>query len=307
VACYDQLRSEGLSGRAIRAAVRDGRLVPIGRFVVADPSWQARVVEGPSVLWRRELWAALLSLSPRQRAMAVAYRRSAAVLWGLDGVPAGVVELGTEFGRPQSPLVHRVRALGPNERCHLDGMPVTSATRTLVDLGQVCDVGTIERATEAALRKRHVTVAQLLAALDLVPHQPGTGALRRLLGTRPAGTPPTESDAETLFLQVVRLAGLPEPVRQYVVPTAELNARIDFAWPRQRLGVEIDGAATHGSPDALARDLRRQNRLLLTLVPTGWIMLRFTWQDLTDPRYTGQTVARLREAWALGCRVSIST
>jgi very-short-patch-repair endonuclease len=120
------------------------------------------------------------------------------------------------------------------------------------------------------------------------------------LALRPADLRPTESDAETLFVQLAREVGLPEPQRQFAVPTTEGVFRLDFAWPTRRLAVEIDGAATHASAVALGRDLRRQNRVLLSLGSAGWMLLRFTWDDLTSPRYVGRVAGVLREAWAIG-------
>ncbi len=93
---------------------------------------------------------------------------------------------------------------------------------------------------------------------------------------------------------------MPEPLRQFSVPTSEGAFRLDFAWPLRRVAVEIDGAAAHASREALSRDLRRQNRLLLSMVPAGWAFLRFTWDDLVDPRFAGQVVDKLREAWVIG-------
>ena len=250
-------------------------------------------------VWRRDLYAALLSRSPSVRSGVLAYRRTAAAVWGLDGVRPGVVELAAASGRPRSPAFNRVRSIAPSERQVLNGLPLTSVSRTLIDLGQVADADTVERALESALRERHTSVESLTVMLATIPFVPGTGALRRLLTLRPSGLPPTESDAETLFAQLSRRAGLPEPQRQFLVPTAEGTFRVDFAWPAQRLAAEVDGAAAHGSRDALARDLRRQNRLLLSLAPAGWLLLRFTWDDLVNARPAAQTAAKLREAWGL--------
>lgn len=149
------------------------------------------------------------------------------------------------------------------------------------------------------MRKGYASVDGLSKALGTARQRPGTRALRVILGRRPPGAAPTESDAETLFLQLARRARLPEPRRQHVVPTAEGTFRVDFAWPDQRLAVEVDGAAAHASREALARDLRRQNRLLLSLAPARWSLLRFTWDDLTQPPYREQAAAKLREAWRL--------
>lgn len=48
-----------------------------------------------------------------------------------------------------------------------------------------------------------------------VPDAPGPPALRLVLDRRPTDAPPTESELETRFLQVLRAAGIPEPVRQH--------------------------------------------------------------------------------------------
>jgi very-short-patch-repair endonuclease len=137
-----------------------------------------------------------------------------------------------------------------------------------------------------------------------VPHLRGAGALRSVLARRPPDAPPTDSDAETLFLQLARGARLPEPLRQFSVPTSDGTFRLDFAWPARRVAVEIDGAATHASREALSRDLRRQNRVLLSLAPAGWALLRFTWDDLVDDRFATQVTDRLREAWVGGLNES---
>src|SRR5262249_16892342 len=96
---------------------------------------------------------------------------------------------------------------------------------------------------------------------------------------RPPGAPATGSDAETLFVQLVRTAGFPDPVRQYWVVLGGRRYRLDFVWPALRLAVEIDGAAVHG-PDHLPPDLRRQNQIVLD----GWMILRFAWSTLTARR-----------------------
>jgi very-short-patch-repair endonuclease len=50
------------------------------------------------------------------------------------------------------------------------------------------------------------------------------------------------------------------------------HAYPDFAWPSLAKCVEVDGFDAHGAPEALERDLIRQNRLL----ELGWEMRRFS-------------------------------
>lgn len=45
-----------------------------------------------------------------------------------------------------------------------------------------------------------------------------------------------------------------------------------------RVVVEIEGRGHHLTPDRLERDRERQNRL----VAAGWVVLCFTWRDLTQ-------------------------
>jgi very-short-patch-repair endonuclease len=116
--------------------------------------------------------------------------------------------------------------------------------------------------------------------------------LLEVLARRPAGAPPTESDAETLFLQLSRLAGVGEPVRQYQIVIKGQKIRIDFVWMKWRIAVEIDGAATHATVEAFGRDLRRQNRIVF-----GWLLLRFTWEDVS--KYPEQVLEVFRDACAL--------
>jgi len=56
---------------------------------------------------------------------------------------------------------------------------------------------------------------------------------------------------------LVRRAGLPEP---------EVNARlgrweVDFLWRKERVVVEVDGYASHSSPQAFERDRRKTAEL----------------------------------------------
>jgi very-short-patch-repair endonuclease len=172
-----------------------------------------------------------------------------------------------------------------------DDLPVTTVARTLADLGAAEPLGVVERATEWALRNQLVTIPELQALTELLPTRGGR-ALKAVLVARPLGAPATESDAETLFVQLARCAGFPAPVRQFWIVLGGRRYRLDFAWPLLRLAVEIDGAAVHGPAD-LSRDLRRQNRIILD----GWMILRFTWAMLMRSRR--EVEDDLWTAWAL--------
>jgi very-short-patch-repair endonuclease len=232
------------------------------------------------------LWCAVLAAGPG----AVAYRRAAAAWWGMDGVTLDVVEVAVPLGRqPRSASVHRVTLLPESDvRVHL-GMPVTTVSRTLADLGGVVPFDILERSLEWGLR-HGCTSLDGLEELVTLRSGPGVRRLAAVLAARPAGAPPTESDAETLFVQLTRRAGLPNPVRQYRLRLRGRLVRLDFAWPALHLAVEIDGAGVHG-PDTLPADLRRQNRILLD----GWFILRYPWEAVAHD--WARVMSELREAW----------
>ncbi len=71
-------------------------------------------------------------------------------------------------------------------------------------------------------------------------------------------------------------------------------AEIDFAEPRLRLAIEIDGRAFHSDHHSFEKDRARQNMLALR----GWTVLRFTWERLiNDPEgVLAEIQAAMRQA-----------
>jgi very-short-patch-repair endonuclease len=159
-----------------------------------------------------------------------------------------------------------VRRIGP--------IAVTCPARTLVDLAATVQVRQLEAAVDRALTRG----ISSLAAVDRyiadrrLAHRPGVGRLRRLIADRTEGVPSEELERE--FLRLVRRVRLPKPVRQQ----PQGRFRIDFAYPDLLIAIEVDGWNSHGTPAALAADLKRQNALVLR----GWTILRFTWRQLID-------------------------
>jgi len=54
-------------------------------------------------------------------------------------------------------------------------------------------------------------------------------------------------------------------------------AYLDAGWEEVKLGIEFDGAATHGG-ELRERDLRRDS----WLASPGWLILRYSYRRLTD-------------------------
>ncbi|MBS4099879.1 endonuclease domain-containing protein [Tsukamurella paurometabola] len=92
---------------------------------------------------------------------------------------------------------------------------------------------------------------------------------RRLLGIV-AGD--TESEAERRFQTLLEVHHITGWCAQFPFGAWA----IDFAFPEQRVAVEIDGWAFHRTAQRAANDARKQNRLTLA----GWRVLRFGWHRL---------------------------
>lgn len=103
-----------------------------------------------------------------------------------------------------------------------------------------------------------------------------------------------ESRLEALVLQILRRRKLPRPILQYHVIEAGIPiARLDFAYPELRLGIEADGYRWHSGVQRWGEDIQRENRLKLL----GWTLLHFSWADVTKrPELVASQIRRALES-----------
>lgn len=183
--------------------------------------------------------------------------------------------------------LRRAQSLDTGEVTSHRRMPVTTPTRTLLDLAHVVSTRELERAFEESHVRRLVDRRRLEALLARTPGRHGTAALRALL-ERQRGPTLTRSEAEERMLALVRAAHLPRP---------RVNARVkgrevDLLWDAQQLVVEVDGYAYHSSQAAFERDRLRDAEL----GAAGFRVMRVTWRALVDEPHA--VVARLAAALA---------
>jgi very-short-patch-repair endonuclease len=183
--------------------------------------------------------------------------------------------------------IHRTRDLFPDEVTTVEGIPVTTAARTLLDLGEEMSSRELEQLVAHAVRTRLVTLDELGEMVERHPRHRGTPVLRQVLALQ-GGPAFTRSQAEEKLLGIVRRAGLPRPE----LNAAVLGHEVDFLWRSVRVVAEADGYAFHGSAQSFQADRRRDAEL----AAAGYRVLRFTWADLTTGHLA--TVARLAEALA---------
>ncbi|MDQ4064839.1 MAG: DUF559 domain-containing protein, partial [Actinomycetota bacterium] len=222
--------------------------------------------------WEQQLFGAILWAGEGSAAS----HRSAAALWQLDGFEEGLVEITTSTSRrtPSGVIAHRSE-LRARDVTRVSDIPVTSPTRTVLDLPSVADEEAVETALDCALRRGLTSIEYLRRKHTerSAPGRRGARTISYLLHQRAADTRVLESALETRFLRLLRKEGLPIPQAGYPVGPY----RLDFAYPGLRLGIELDGYAFHSARALWTRDLARQNHL----VRLGWTLLRFTWEDVT--------------------------
>jgi len=160
-------------------------------------------------------------------------------------------------------------------------MLLTSPERTLVDLAATAAPDDLERAVNEA------QVLRLLGRGIGPDDRPGHAALRAALGAH--GTTVSSSEAERRLLALIRAAALPRPRTNVRVGRFE----VDMLWPEQRLIVEVDGFAAHGTRAAFERDRVRDAELQAR----GYRVLRITWRQIE--REPHAVVARLAAALAV--------
>jgi very-short-patch-repair endonuclease len=226
----------------------------------------------------------------RQRALAAALwagrdavvsHATAAELLAIDGLRSSAMELwipSTQAPRSPRVVVHR-GTVDATDRRMRDGIPVTSAARTVIDLAGRLDSEMLEAVVEDVLHRGLTTPAMLERRLEALggKGRAGAGRLRRVLATRDGA--PLESRLEVKVWRLLRDIR-PRPVRQFAVAVGGRKYRLDFAWPALHVAVEADGFSAHGYRRAFVADRRR----LADLVGAGWTVIPVTWEDcMRDP------------------------
>jgi very-short-patch-repair endonuclease len=140
----------------------------------------------------------------------------------------------------------------------IDGIPVTSLERTLLDYAETSGEQWTRLAIEAAQRQDALDRARYQATLARNPGR-STRTLRAMM-SRVADEPPwTQSEVERRLLAGLRAAGVPEPQVNAMVD-GEL---VDLYWQPEQLVVEVDGDFWHRTPAAREKDRRRDVKLQL--------------------------------------------
>lgn len=275
-----QLLGAGLSRRLVGSRLDQKRLIPVFPGVYE----LARGAAGTKGRWL----AATLFCGER---VALSHR-SAAQLWGFE-IRFSCIELvsaSMRKGRINSYadrglIVHQTRSLPDDHLDRVDGIQVTSLSRTLVDLAAVVERPSLTAIFNEADRLRMLDLDELNLVLNESKGRRGTGFLRSLAANRDPRNQLTRSELESKFLVLCRNEALPLPDVNTLIEGFE----VDCAWPEFRFIVELDGLAFHSAPAAVERDHRRD----ATLQAKGFLVLRLTYRDVTtNPGYCAAMVRK---------------
>jgi hypothetical protein len=210
--------------------------------------------------WEGWCMAAVLASHP-----SVASHWSAAWLWGLLRSRPETIDVTCRGGRraDRSFRVHRAD-LALSDLARRDGIPVTSLSRTILDVAVTARPRTVKRHIQLANDEKLFDLAEMEDLLERTKGHRGQAKVRAALDLYEEDPPFTRSGLEERFREVVRDAGLPEPSTNLFVAGHE----IDAYWPEARFGVELDVYETHGSRLSFEEDRVRDDELLLAGIET---------------------------------------
>lgn len=256
----EQLVESGMSPAAIGRRLKSGRLRALHRGVyLLGPIQPDRAME----------MAAVLAGGPT----AILSHTSAVPVWGLrEGRVSGPVHVSVPGGgRSRRPGIrfHRVRELADDERAVVDGIPITSPGRTLVDVAGMLGSREIGLAVAVAEREGLIGSDELASLSERYRGRPGVSVLTALVRERADFT---RSEAERRCLEMLRAGGLPRPHTNVAMGPYEL----DLFWPEERVAIEVDGRAHHSSTPRFEGDRRKD----LWLRARGIEVIRLTWRQI---------------------------
>jgi hypothetical protein len=195
-----------------------------------------------------------------------------------------------ERGKPRSDGQLQVHAPLPSSAVvDVGGTPVVTIAVAVVQAAASAGVRAGVVAADAAMRQG-VLRDDLVAALDVSRIGRGRRAAVRVVALADGRS---ESPGESWARLVMAEAGLPPPELQGLLrdETGEVVARVDFLFRRERVVVEFDGAVKYRGAGqrgqlALVAEKRREDAIRRL----GFVVVRLTWADLSDPVRVGALV-----------------
>lgn len=281
-----QLISAGLGDGAVRRLVSDGVLERAAPGVY--------VVGGSPDSWHRRLAVELHRAGP----LSVVSHRSAAALFRMDRFRPGHLDLAGPWASARTGNgvdLHRSCDLPARDRTVIDGLPVTTPTRTLIDMSRYVGPARLGSMIDDAVRRR-LSSYEELAARHAELARSGRNGIRTVaaaLADRPTGAPVPGSPFESIIRRLLIDSGVAVPLLQHPVVCDDITYLLDLAWPALLVAVECDGFRFHRTQEQLEWDDRRRTEL----GRRGWLVHHVTWRQYRrDP---DELVAEVRRSLSL--------
>jgi hypothetical protein len=251
----------GLSMRQIDHLLARQLLVPVHRGVFRDPA-------GPQTMDQRALAAVLAS-----GAGAVVSHRLAVAVRGMPNYQCLLSEISAS-GRRRIPGIVAHRSARPPDQEVLRGIPITSAARTMVDVGTQIGQALLGRWIETWVSSKLLTLDDLEAQLDDIKGHAGVPVVRGAMTSRTLIKAVADSAAEAELGLLLQRHGFPQLTLHHAVTTTSgLDFELDWSYPDWMIAFELDGYGVHlRSLDAFEHDRIRRNELVID----GWSILNFT-------------------------------
>lgn len=290
-----ELLAAGYDDRDIARMVRSGDLHRLrhGAYTFGAHWNELNAVE------RRKLLAHATLRSARSPAALAG--PSAADLYGVPvwrmGDEVHLARLDHKAGRRKGGKVQHRGTILAEDITVRHGVPVTSGTRTALDMIAMTDVPRALVTVNGLLRAKETTPELLARRTTSMQYDPNTLRSPIVLGLADGRC---ESAGESLTWHLMWKQHVPLPQLQVVIRnrSGRVVARVDFAWPELGVFLEFDGKEKYDRyrrpgesvADTVVREKRRED-LICGL--TGWRCIRIVWADLYHPE---RTAARIQAA-----------
>jgi hypothetical protein len=215
-------------------------------------------------------------LSPGR--VGIVCRQTAAQLWGFTGFEDPKVDETTHVtldhgrlrARDDNVVLHTTRH--PSDWRLRSGVPVTKPLRTVLDLSVEQEVSDteLESFISHCVSQRFLTTESIYEfAVNGSRGMAGVGRLRKTVMSMAA----VDSIVEAQVLKLISEAGIEVPETRFEIrKDGRLVVRLDLAWPRLLVCLEVDGFLHHSDHESFVKDRYRGN-LVASL---GWLLLRTT-------------------------------
>jgi hypothetical protein len=251
----------------------------------------------------RDDWDALTRLGRRRvrvrarletlRQGGVVSHRSAAALWGFpdldpDDGRLHVVDPTRSTTHTGPGVVRHAARLGEDEVLVHDGVAMTSARRTVLDVLRTSSFEHGVVVLDHALRRELVARDDLRAALEPLTGRRGVARALRVVAFADHRS---ESPGESLSRVRARDLRAPRPDLQQEFTTDRGQFRVDFWWPEHGVVGEFDGRVKYGTkdPEALWREKLREDAV--RRVADVRTVARWTYSDVIHPQRLAMILA----------------